>query len=97
MRAVSLTTFLVRRLSGVILVILGITLVTFVTLHIFPADPARLLAGPGRDDGSDPRHPARTSAWTGRCPSSTRGTSATSSTETSAARSRPGSRSPTIS
>ena len=33
-----------------VLVILGITLVTFVTLHLFPADPARLLAGPGADD-----------------------------------------------
>ncbi len=46
----SLTTFLVRRLGGVVLVILGITLVTFVTLHLFPADPARLLAGPGADE-----------------------------------------------
>ena len=42
--------FLIRRLCGVVLVILGITLVTFVTLHLFPADPARLLAGPGADD-----------------------------------------------
>jgi peptide/nickel transport system permease protein len=48
---VSLTTFLVRRLGGVALVTLGITLVTFVTLHLFPADPARLLAGPGADEG----------------------------------------------
>ena len=47
----SLTTFLVRRLGGVALVTLGITLVTFVTLHLFPADPARLLAGPGADEG----------------------------------------------
>ena len=46
----SLTTFLVRRLGGVALVTLGITLVTFVTLHLFPADPARLLAGPGADE-----------------------------------------------
>ena len=46
----SLTTFLARRLAGVVLVILGITLVTFVTLHLFPADPARLLAGPGADE-----------------------------------------------
>jgi peptide/nickel transport system permease protein len=40
----------VRRLAGVALVILGITLVTFVTLHLFPSDPARLLAGPGADE-----------------------------------------------
>src|SRR5262247_1942617 len=40
----------VRRLAGVALVIVGITLVTFVTLHLFPADPARLLAGPGADE-----------------------------------------------
>ncbi len=47
---VSPATFLIRRLCGVALVVLGITLVTFVTLHLFPADPARLLAGPGADD-----------------------------------------------
>src|SRR5260370_22338014 len=40
-------TFLISRLLGLVLVVLGITLVTFVTLHVFPADPARLLAGPG--------------------------------------------------
>jgi peptide/nickel transport system permease protein len=39
--------FLARRLVGLVLVILGITLVTFITLHVFPSDPARLLAGPG--------------------------------------------------
>ena len=42
--------FLIRRLAGAVPVILGITLVTFATLHLFPADPARLLAGPGADD-----------------------------------------------
>jgi peptide/nickel transport system permease protein len=39
--------FLAGRLVGLILVVLGITLVTFITLHVFPSDPARLLAGPG--------------------------------------------------
>ncbi|HEX8967376.1 MAG TPA: ABC transporter permease [Chloroflexota bacterium] len=39
--------FVLGRLVGLVLVVLGITLVTFVTLHIFPSDPARLLAGPG--------------------------------------------------
>ncbi len=39
-----------RRLAGLLLVIVGITAVTFVTLHLFPADPARLLAGPGASD-----------------------------------------------
>jgi peptide/nickel transport system permease protein len=39
--------FLLGRLIGLVLVVLGITLVTFVTLHLFPADPVRLLAGPG--------------------------------------------------
>src|SRR6266567_1393583 len=39
--------FLAGRLVGLVLVVLGITLVTFITLHIFPNDPARLLAGPG--------------------------------------------------
>ena len=39
--------FLLGRLVGLVLVVLGITLVTFITLHIFPADPVRLLAGPG--------------------------------------------------
>jgi peptide/nickel transport system permease protein len=42
--------FLIRRLLGVALVILGITALTFVTLHLIPADPARLLAGPGADE-----------------------------------------------
>jgi peptide/nickel transport system permease protein len=39
--------FLAGRLAGLILVILGITLLTFTVLHVFPNDPARLLAGPG--------------------------------------------------
>lgn len=39
--------FLVGRLAGLVAVTFGITLVTFVTLHAFPADPAALLAGPG--------------------------------------------------
>ena len=43
--------FLAGRLAGLLLVVLGITLVTFITLHVFPADPARLLAGPGASDG----------------------------------------------
>jgi peptide/nickel transport system permease protein len=40
-------TFLVRRLAGLILIIVGITLITFVTLHLLPSDPAALLASPG--------------------------------------------------
>jgi peptide/nickel transport system permease protein len=40
----------IRRLAGFLFVILGITAVTFVTLHLFPADPARLLAGPGASE-----------------------------------------------
>jgi peptide/nickel transport system permease protein len=39
--------YLAGRLAGLVLVVVGITLVTFVTLHVFPSDPARLLAGPG--------------------------------------------------
>jgi peptide/nickel transport system permease protein len=34
-------------LAGLILIIVGITLITFVTLHLLPADPAALLASPG--------------------------------------------------
>jgi peptide/nickel transport system permease protein len=41
---------LARRLAGFAFVILGITVVTFVTLHLFPSDPARLLAGPGASE-----------------------------------------------
>jgi peptide/nickel transport system permease protein len=41
---------LARRLAGFLFVIVGITVVTFVTLHLFPSDPARLLAGPGASD-----------------------------------------------
>ena len=40
-------TFLLGRVAGLVLVVIGITLVTFITLHAFPSDPARLLAGPG--------------------------------------------------
>ncbi len=43
-------TFLLGRLAGLVLVVIGITLVTFVTLHVFPSDPVRLLAGPGATD-----------------------------------------------
>jgi len=50
---VSPAAFLIRRLCGVILVILGITLVTFVTLHLFPADTARLLAGQQNAEGEE--------------------------------------------
>ena len=39
--------YLAGRLAGLVLVVVGITLVTFITLHVFPSDPARLLAGPG--------------------------------------------------
>jgi ABC-type dipeptide/oligopeptide/nickel transport system permease component len=39
--------FLLGRLVGLVAVVIGITLVTFITLHLFPSDPARLLAGPG--------------------------------------------------
>jgi peptide/nickel transport system permease protein len=41
---------LARRLAGFLFVIVGITVVPFVTLHLFPSDPARLLAGPGASD-----------------------------------------------
>jgi peptide/nickel transport system permease protein len=39
--------FLLGRAIGLVLVVLGITAITFITLHVFPSDPARLLAGPG--------------------------------------------------
>lgn len=42
--------FLFRRFVGLVFVILGITLITFVTTHIFPSDPAQLLAAPGSSD-----------------------------------------------
>lgn len=42
--------FLVRRLAGLILIVIGITLVTFVTLHLVPSDPAALLASPGASE-----------------------------------------------
>lgn len=39
--------FLARRLVGLVFVVVGITLLTFIILHVFPNDPARLVAGPG--------------------------------------------------
>ncbi|HZU12510.1 MAG TPA: ABC transporter permease [Chloroflexota bacterium] len=38
--------FVVRRLAFLVLVLLGISLITFVLSHIVPADPVRLYAGP---------------------------------------------------
>jgi peptide/nickel transport system permease protein len=40
-----LRTFLIRRLFGLIFVLVGISLVTFVLSHILPADPARVALG----------------------------------------------------
>jgi len=39
------TTFLVRRLGFLVLVILGVSLITFTVSHVVPADPAALVAG----------------------------------------------------
>src|ERR671932_300415 len=39
--------YLAGRLAGLVLVVAGIPLVPFIPLHVFPSDPARLLAGPG--------------------------------------------------
>jgi ABC-type dipeptide/oligopeptide/nickel transport system permease component len=41
----SLIRFIVRRLLALPLVILGITIVTFVLVHLVPGDPIRLLLG----------------------------------------------------
>ncbi len=41
-----MTTFLVRRLSLLIFVLLGVSLLTFTISHVIPADPARQAAGP---------------------------------------------------
>jgi peptide/nickel transport system permease protein len=40
-----MTTFLVRRLGFLVLVILGVSVLTFVVSHVVPADPAALIAG----------------------------------------------------
>lgn len=37
--------YLVRRIGESLLIVLGISLVTFVLLHLVPADPARQIAG----------------------------------------------------
>jgi peptide/nickel transport system permease protein len=39
------TTFLVRRLGFLVLVILGVSVITFMVSHVVPADPAALVAG----------------------------------------------------
>jgi peptide/nickel transport system permease protein len=41
----SLTRILVKRLLGLILVVLGVSVITFVVSHLIPGDPARLIAG----------------------------------------------------
>lgn len=38
--------YLVRRLGFVLLVLLGVTILTFFLARVVPSDPARLLAGP---------------------------------------------------
>ena len=68
--------FLLGRLIGLVLVVLGITLVTFITLHVFPSDPVMLLAGPGAtpdqvqqiraDLGLDQPLPFQYLTWLGR-------------------------------
>jgi peptide/nickel transport system permease protein len=40
-----MTTFLVRRLAFLVVVVIGVSLLTFVISHLVPADPARLLLG----------------------------------------------------
>ncbi len=40
-----MTTFLVRRLGFLVLVVLGVSVLTFVVSHVVPADPAALVAG----------------------------------------------------
>src|ERR671936_587301 len=40
-----MATFLVRRLVFLIVVVIGVSLLTFVISHLVPADPARLLLG----------------------------------------------------
>jgi peptide/nickel transport system permease protein len=37
--------YMLRRLIGIFLVIMGVTLITFFTIHFVPSDPARLWAG----------------------------------------------------
>ena len=41
-----MTTFLIRRLSLLVLVLLGVSLLTFFISHVVPSDPARQAAGP---------------------------------------------------
>jgi peptide/nickel transport system permease protein len=37
--------YMLRRLLGIFLVLIGVTLITFFTIHLVPSDPARLWAG----------------------------------------------------
>ncbi len=46
-----MTTFLVRRLGFLVLVILGVSVITFTVSHVVPADPAALVAGKSSSDG----------------------------------------------
>jgi peptide/nickel transport system permease protein len=42
-------TYVIRRLAWMILVVLGMTLITFAITHMIPADPAKIAAGLGAD------------------------------------------------
>src|SRR5438270_8724498 len=41
-----MTTFLLKRLLGLVVVLLGMSLITFTITSLLPADPARVAAGP---------------------------------------------------
>ena len=51
--------YILRRFGQAILILIGITLVTFFLLYVVPADPAQMIAGRGiqqrADDGEYPR------------------------------------------
>ena len=39
--------YLVRRFGGAVLILIGISFITFVLLYVIPADPAQMMAGRG--------------------------------------------------
>jgi len=65
-----MTRYIARRVLLAAVVVLLVTVVTFVLLHLLPGGPARGALGsrpqPSRSPPSTPRR-----AWTGRCPCST--------------------------
>ena len=85
----SLIAYIIRRLLQLVLVLFGVTLITFVMLMLVPGDPGRRAGRQGRHTREASPSSATSAASTGRSTCSTSSTSSASRTATSASRLSP--------